>query len=102
MIKPYPGPKTDPIGRHHAEVAATEILDGYLLNVTFTSSSTATVPHALGRAYRGVIQIASSQPNIMVCALLPSTASGAGTDTKKNLPLTATSSWTGTVTLWVF
>lgn len=102
MIKPYPGSTTDPIGRHHAEVAATEILDGYLLTVAFVSSSTVTVDHALKRAYRGVILVASSQPSVAVCALAPATATAAGVDTKKKLWLTASSSWTGSATLWVF
>ena len=102
MIKPFPGPTTDPISRWHSDLGNTEILDGYLLTVSFVAASTVTAVHALGRAYRGALMVASTSPNIMIVPLAPATASANGTDIKKNMPLTASSSWTGSVTLWVF
>jgi hypothetical protein len=102
MMKPYPGTTVTPETRWHSDLGKVEILDGYLLTVSFVAASTVTASHALGRSYRGALMVASTSPNIMVVPLAPATASANGTDIKKKIPLTASSSWTGSVTLWVF
>lgn len=98
----YPGNKISKEARHHAEVARVPILRGELIRVTFSSASTAVVVHGLGRAYRGAIQVSSTDPAAHVGAVDVDVASRAGVDIKTYVSLATASSWTGTVTMWVF
>ena len=102
MIGEYPGQKLTKEGRHHAEIALVPLLRGVLVDVDFTSSTTAQAVHGLDRPYRGAIPVASTEPSAYVGALDPETASRAGTDIRTRIDFATASSWTGTVTFWVF
>lgn len=103
-LAPWPGRADTAEGQHHRAVAQLAILQGYEVTITFTATDTVTQRHSLNRAYRGCILLSSSAPtgtpNITV--LDAETASRAGTDIRKYFTIGAESSWTGTVTIWLF
>jgi len=82
-----------------------EILNGHLITASFVATAAVNVRHQLGRPYKGVIVVsstdASSTPGVTT---LPASAlSGTGTgDPSKYVALGATSAFTADLVLWVF
>jgi len=100
----YPGEVRTAEGAFLRAVSKVPLLNGYEVTVTFTATDTVTQRHSLGRAYRGCIVYAStvptSTPHITVTD--PETASRAGVDIANYFQIGAETSWSGTVTIWLF
>ena len=102
MVNDYPGTTIDQITRHHADVARVPILRGEIVDVTFKASAVASVPHGLGRPYRGAMVVASTDPTVAVSAYATAVASGSGVDVRSVLLVAASAVNSATFTLWVF
>lgn len=83
------------------------IVNGRVVSVTFSASSTAQVRHGLGRRYAGAIVIGqTAQHTQSISAVDPATWELSGNDPTVYLGVAAGSSggvtYSGTVYLWVF
>ncbi len=102
ILNDYPGESTSRIGAHFLEVSRIPILKGYLQTVSFSSQTEKIVQHSLGRSYTGMLVVAVDDPDFSFQTKRPSTAKAAGIRPEKYIPIYASASFTGSITVWIF
>lgn len=81
-----------------------QILNGQFITASFAAAASVNARHQLGRAYRGVIVVRTSDATATpaVSVIPAADALAAGGDPASYVALGATSAFTADVTLWVF
>jgi hypothetical protein len=85
-------------------VSKLELLGGHFVEASFVAANSARVRHALGRPYNGAIVVASSNPQVTpaVTAVAVGNAVLLGVPVSEVVALGAPSSFTATLTVWVY
>lgn len=85
-------------------VSRIKILDGQFITARFVGASNVDAQHSLGRPYRGVFVVASTNATgtPAITALDAPSLAKLGGDPSKIVALGSTSAFTANVTLWVF
>lgn len=85
-------------------VSKLKILDGQFIEARFEATDNVVVRHTLGRPYNGAFVVATSDSTGMpgVACFGSAYFAKAGGEPAKFLPLGANTSFTATVTVWVY